>query len=202
MRTIWVLSIFIAAWMALRVPHWLRTFEIYRWRRALALDAHYKVYQQLFAPIDGFSLSREARRRHDAMEYVYGEIDFFSFIALLSQAKPDNKTLFYDLGSGTGKAVFACAMVFDVQESHGIECFSSLHHAAEDRRNTLARRPGYAKTAKKIHFLKDDFFNANLSQATLIFINATGFFGQRWADLSEKIEQSTQCAGVITTSKA
>ncbi|HBI21561.1 MAG TPA: hypothetical protein DDY37_03080 [Legionella sp.] len=188
--------------MALRAPHWWRTIEIYRWRRALGLDRHHTVYQQLFALVDGFSLSRDARRTQDAMEYVYGEIDFFSFIALLSQAKLDNHTIFYDLGSGTGKAVLACAMVFDVKESHGIERFPGLHHAAISLRNALALRPDYTAAAKKIHFLNDDFFNANVSQATLIFINATGFFGQRWTDLSMKIEQSTQCTVVITTSKA
>ena len=202
MRTIWVVLVFFAALVTLCCPRWLRTLEVYRWRRALALDKHHSVYLQLFAPINGFSLSRDARKTHDALEYVYGEIDFFSFIALLSLTRPNNNTIFYDLGSGTGKAVLACAMVFNVKESHGIERFPSLHHAAMGQREALALLPHYAIIAKKIYFLNDDFFNSNLSRATLIFINATGFFGQRWADISLIIEQSTQCETVITTSKA
>lgn len=202
MRTIWVVSIFITAWMTILLPRCYRTMQIYRWRRALSLDAHLAVYQQLFAPINGFSLSQAARKTQDALEYVYGEIDFLPFIALLSLTKPNNNTIFYDLGSGTGKAVLACAMVFNVKESHGIECFPTLYDAAMGQRNALSLLAPYAEMAKKIHFLNDDFFNANLSRATLIFINATGFFGQRWIDLSVKIEQSTQCEIIVTTSKA
>ena len=201
MRTTWYLLPFIACLIALLFLRGSKIVEIYRWRRALALDKHHAVYQQLFKSIDGFSLSKSARKTHDAMEYVYGEIDFFSFIALLSLTRPDSNTIFYDLGSGTGKAVFACAMVFPVRESHGIELFSLLHDAACSQRTALALLPDYAQTAKKIQFLNGDLFDSNFSRATLIFINATGFFGHRWIDLSHIIERSTACETIITTSK-
>lgn len=199
---IWFMLILSAFVSALLFFRWSKMWVIYRWRRALALDQHHAVYLALYQSIDGFLLSKDARKKQDAMEYVYGEIDFLSFIALLSLTQPDRNTIFYDLGSGTGKAVLACSMVFQVQESHGVELFASLHDAACGRRTALALLPHYAQTAKKIHLVQGDLFFLNWSRATLIFINATGFFGQRWVELSAMIEQSTACKTVITTSKA
>ena len=176
--------------------------SIMRWRRALSLDKHEAIYQQLFSGVNGFELSRQARQMHDAMEYVYGEIDFISFIALLSLTQPDKQTIFYDLGSGTGTAVLACAMVFDVRESHGIELFSSLHAVACRQQKALSQHLDYAAKAKTIHFTHNNFLHADLSHATLIFINATGFFGQTWSEISLQLEQMSRCTTVITTSKA
>ena len=68
-----------------------------------------------------------ARQKQDAIEYVYGEIEFLPFIALLSLDKPDSKTVFYDLGSGIGKAVLACAMVYPVHKSVGVELLPELY---------------------------------------------------------------------------
>lgn len=172
-----------------------------RWKKALKLGKHQAAYEHLFSQVDGFALSRQARSEHDALEYIYGEIDFISFIALLSLTKPDHTTVFYDLGSGTGKAVLACAMVFKVRESHGIELFASLHNAASQQQQSLSCLSDYTETAKTVHFTHGSFLHADLSKATLIFINATGFFGATWDAISQRLEQSTCDLTVITTSK-
>jgi hypothetical protein len=38
---------------------------------------------------------------------IYGEIDFLSFISVLKKINLDPGGTFYDLGSGSGRAVFA-----------------------------------------------------------------------------------------------
>lgn len=91
--------------------------KIRRWQDALAISKHLAVFQQLYADVNGFALSKKARLGGDAFEYVYGEIEFESFTALLSLCHPNSSTIFYDLGSGTGKAVLACAMVFNVKKA-------------------------------------------------------------------------------------
>jgi hypothetical protein len=156
----------------------------------------------LFSAVNGFELSRNARINHDAFEYVYGEICFAPFIALLSLAKPDENTVFYDLGSGIGKAVIACAMVYNVKSSCGVELFASLHQAACERHARLESTPDYKLVADKICFMNNNFLNRDLNKATLVFINATGLFGQTWEDLVKRLEQSTHCNTVITTSKS
>jgi len=178
-----------------------RQAKIKQWSNQLQLDKHILIYHRLFAPIDGFSLSRKARSTQDALEYVYGEIEFMTFIALLSLVKPGPHTVFYDLGSGTGKAVIACAMVFNVKKSCGIELFHELHTCAQTQQKNLAKVPTYLEITKNIHFIHDDFLTADFNDATLIFINATSFFGPSWEQLNARLAHANHCQTVITTSK-
>ena len=134
------------------------------------------------------------------MEYTYGEIDFISFIALLSLTNPDARTVFYDLGSGTGKAVIASAMVFNIK-SYGIEIFHQLHHAAQKQLQHLQNIADYQLNADNIHFINMNFLDADLNNATLIFINATALFGETWAALNQRLKQVKKNATIITTSK-
>ena len=196
-----LLILVITVLVALSYPRWRRHIRLKRFCKGLRLQEHLAYYRQLFENTDGFALSREARSTSDAMEYTYGEIDFVSFIALLSLTKPNSKTLFYDLGSGVGKAVLACAMVFDVQKSCGIELFSPLHNAACERKKWLARSPQYHDTARRVRFIQDNFLQADFSDATLIFINATAFFGPTWEQLTARLSETNAGTIVITTSK-
>jgi hypothetical protein len=181
---------------------WRRQVAIRRWRRALALDKHQAVYQQLFADVDGFRLSKRARTGQDAPEYLYGEIDFASFIALLSRCKPNPSTVFYDLGSGIGKTVLACAMVFEVKRSCGIELFASLHQRAILQQERLRQISGYQEKANRIEFKQGNFLEVQLLDASLIFINATAFFGETWRAISRQLEQIKPGSLVVSTSKA
>jgi hypothetical protein len=138
-------------------PRWYRQILIKKWYRGLNLYQHHLVYKQLYANVNGFILSRQARSQHDAIEFTYGEINFVSFIALLSLTKPNINTVFYDLGSGTGKAVLATAMVFKVHKSCGIELFAELHHAALDQKHRLQASVDYQERAKKINFIHANF---------------------------------------------
>ena len=198
----WILVSGLFILLALICPHWWRKITVKRWQLAHGLDKHQPVFTKLYADIDGFSLSRIARSQHDAIDYTYGEIDFLSFIALLSLAKPNHQTVFYDLGSGTGKAVLACAMVFNVQRSYGIELFESLNNAACTRQKVLRFLPEYAAISKTIHFIQGDFLHVDFNDATLVFINATGFIGQTWTEISARLTQTTRCTTVISTSKS
>ena len=174
---------------------------IKRWYNALSLKKHEESFQRLFASLDGFALSRQARIAHDAMEYTYGEIDFISFIGLLSLTHPTTDTVFYDLGSGTGKAVFATAMVFNVHKSCGIELFHTLHEAAIKQQQQLQQCLDYQDTAGSIHFINADFLHVDFSDATLIFINATALFGDTWIALNQRLNQTKSGTMIITTSK-
>ena len=176
-------------------------FKIYRWSRALKLNQHQSVFQDLYASINGYQISVKARQARDAFEYTYGEIDFISFIALLSLVHPNEHTRFYDLGSGTGKVVVACAIVFDVAYACGIEWFNLLHEQAIEQKNRLEQTTGYAKKAASIAFIQGDFLTHNFSEATLIFINATAFIGEIWDRLSDKLAQDARGAIIITVSK-
>lgn len=176
--------------------------NVKRWQKLLNLQKHEKIFYQLYEAGDnGFLLSQRARRKKNAIEYAYGEIEFISFIALLSLVKPDENTVFYDLGSGIGKAVIACSMVFPVHKSVGIEIFPELYLNACKIAEQLTSIKNYCGNTHKIQFIQGDFLESDLTEATLIFINATAFFGPLWEKLSEKINNLPHLQTVITTSK-
>jgi hypothetical protein len=187
--------------LALPSWRWQKQKPMKHWYRDLDLKKHLFVFNQLFSKINGFTLSQEARSTGDAMEYTYGEIDFVSFIALISLTHPSSNTVFYDLGSGTGKAVFACAMVFDIKKSCGIELFAPLHQAASSQQYQLHKIPEYRSKAKTIHLMNKNFLHADFNDATLIFINATALFGDTWITLTERLQQTAPSTIIITTSK-
>ena len=197
-----LLLIILVGLVILLIRKWQQRSTINRWRRALDLEQHHATFQQLYADLDGFALSKAARTSQDAIEYVYGEIIFEPFIALLSLCKPNSSTIFYDLGSGTGKAVLACAMVFDVKKSCGIELFASLCQSAKAQQQRLKEIPVYQARATRIEFKQGNIIGTPFDEATLIFINATAFFGENWQAISKQVEQVKPGCLVISTSKS
>lgn len=177
--------------------------RIKRWRQELALNQHEAVFRELYHPIDGYGLSRQAREGNDAIEYVYGEIEFEAFIALLTLCKPNSNTVFYDLGSGTGKAVIACGMVFPVKKSAGIELFEELYLASVEQKKLLSDLPAYQKAAEAVVFDHGDFLKYPLQDATLIFMNSTAFIGDYWLQVSKHLEQQLKPGAIVlSASKA
>lgn len=175
--------------------------RIKQWRRAFKLEVHLRHFQELYKRVDGFALSRQARAQNDAIEYIYGEIDFESFIALLSRFKLKAHSVFYDLGSGSGKAVIACAMVFNVRKSCGIELFQNLHHAAKRVQQGLSEFPEYYKVSKTLFFQHADFLEVSLQDATVVFINSSAFIGGYWVKISQYLERLPKGVIVFSTSK-
>lgn len=184
-----------------QVQNQIKQNKIKRWSQSLDLDHHAQVFEDLFRPTDGFLLSKQARQASDAFDYTYGEIEFLSFIALIALTHPDENTQFYDLGSGIGKATIACAMVFDLKKSCGVELFATLYEAAVELKKNLEHIPGYEQKAQCVEFIHDDFLKTDLSEATLIFINSTAFVGELWEQLSQRLADVAVGATIITISK-
>ncbi|HHQ8869421.1 TPA: methyltransferase [Legionella pneumophila] len=178
-----------------------KELRINRWQKKLNLRHHAQIFHLLYDDVNGFMISQQARKNRDAIEYVYGEIEFLPFTALLSMVNIDHNTVFYDLGSGTGKAVVACAMVYPVHKSIGVELFPNLHQCACERLQKLAAMEGYTESSKKISFILGDFLTVDLSEATLIFINSSTLFGATWEALNTRLNSLPQLSTVITTSK-
>lgn len=112
-------------------------FSQYSW---FVVEETLIAYEQVFSECsleNGKSLSREERERIDMVDakvrkkrslsqffflltilvclfqsLIYGEVDFRSFSQVLRLAQPLPGSTFYDLGSGTGRAVFAVLSLF------------------------------------------------------------------------------------------
>lgn len=196
-----ILTLLILFFIFISMPYIKRQLKIRDWYKHLQLKKHASVYQALYKDVNGFILSQKARLKQDALEYSYGEISFISFIALLSCAKPDKHAIFYDLGSGTGHTVLACAMVFNVKQSCGIELFSPLHETALIQKNRLSQIQGYKTRTNNIHLVHGDFLTVDFHDATIIFINTTTFIGEIWNKLKQKLINTKPDTIIITTSK-
>ena len=177
-------------------------FDISRWRKKLNLDPALAVLDEIGRDVDGFSLSVSARRDADAMDYVYGEICPEAFVAILSMVNANAATVFYDLGSGSGKAVLLAAMVFGVKKSVGIELFAQLNEAAALQLQRLKRYPNYQSQAEQVHFICGDYLALPFADADVVFISATALFGDAWQRLNQRLEELQDSALVITTTKA
>ena len=62
---------------------------------------------------------------------IYGEVDYHSFYRVLRKINAPAGSVFYDLGSGTGKAVFVARLTQDFSRCIGIEVLSALHQRAQ-----------------------------------------------------------------------
>src|SRR5882672_8410020 len=90
------------------------------------------LFDVLYRHVRGKAISTLARRLWGLQsdDFVYGEIEFPSFYLLLEKTKPQAGQVFYDLGSGSGKAVFAAALAFDFSKACGIELLPGLYQKA------------------------------------------------------------------------
>lgn len=167
--------------------------------------------ESIYKKINAEAISRRDRRRQSLMDdaYVYGEIDFLSFILILEKTKPQSGEIFYDLGSGAGKAVFAAALSYDFSKVYGIERLPGLYKLAQIQINkavTLAHlTPSWIKNyllkIKTIHFINGDFLQQDIADGDIIFINATCLNYYTWEKVVHKLTALKQGSRVIVTTK-
>lgn len=200
---IWIISsVVLLGLLAMQWSDYKTQQKLKAWRKLLAIDQRKRVFNTLFSKVNGFMLSHESRQiHHNEMAFVYGEIEFEPFIALLSMCQINQYSVFYDLGCGTGKAVIACEIVYNVRKSCGIELLPLLYEAATQLQQTLLDIPEYYSQARRIHFRLGNICDADILDATHVFINSTGFFGDLWKTISRQVETVKKGTIIVTTSK-
>jgi len=84
-----------------------------------------EIFNLLFEGVDGYKLSFESRNQLGFYDrgLTYGEIFFDTFYKMLEKTQPKEGEVFYDLGSGTGKAVFAAYFFFLFQRRLGLRFY-------------------------------------------------------------------------------
>lgn len=133
---------------------------------------------------EGKRISKADRARIQAAKMpstnlVYGEISFNSlgivlFEFVFRQEIPPPK-VFYDLGSGTGRGVFAAAVLGDfcLRKIVGIEVLHGLHEAAN--KVLKAYKKMFPKSDKEIVLHRSDFNLVDWSDGDVVFANSTCF---------------------------
>lgn len=146
----------------------------------------------------------------ESMDFIYGEIDFLAFFSILEKVKPQPSDIFYDLGSGTGKAVFAAAFFFDIARSCGIELVPILSEKANknlhESKCLLQNSPivlarDHLEDLSKIEFIQDSFLTYDFKEASMIYVAATSLNHDTWEALVEKLAYLNSGTRVMVATK-
>ncbi|CAM9320572.1 unnamed protein product, partial [Phaeothamnion confervicola] len=121
---------------------------------------------------------REAKQLTSCKSLIYGEVDYFSFARVLRRIRAPPGAVFYDLGSGTGRALFVARFTQDFSRCVGIELLESLHGAALgvcERFNRHFR--GYLSTTRPQHaaVYHGSFLDVDWRDGDVVFANSTCF---------------------------
>lgn len=166
----------------------------------------------IFKEINPHHISRLERNQNNFTDdsFIYGEIDFLSFFSLLEKTAPQPNEVFYDLGSGSGKAVFTAALQYDFSKVIGIEFLKSLHSVANNNIEKAERiiktydryfRSTYQQRISTINFNNGNFLDYDISNGDIIFINATCFHYYLWEKIIDSLTLLKPGSRIIVTSK-
>ncbi|OGK50722.1 hypothetical protein A3B50_04450 [Candidatus Roizmanbacteria bacterium RIFCSPLOWO2_01_FULL_40_42] len=164
------------------------------------------IMDTLYRDIQGYDLSFSARKKlqfHDK-GLTYGEIVPESFYKILSQVNPQKDEVFYDLGSGTGKAVLAASLFFPFSKTVGVELLDDLYDASQQvlqryQKEIIPRLN--TSNSPEIKFFQADFLDFDFSDADVIFAHATCFHDGQLRELLHKFEKLKKGARLIIVSK-
>lgn len=144
-------------------------------------DESQALYDELFSSTTlemGKTLSKDERDRkqlNDEKSLIYGEVEYDSFYRVLRKINSPGG-VFYDLGSGTGKAVFAARLTQDFTRCIGIEILQGLHRQAcvvLDRYNTSLRQYLCSGQSQQVALYEGSFLEYDWSDGDVVFANST-----------------------------
>lgn len=164
------------------------------------------ICETLYADIDGYGVSNIGRNTHNyrSRSFTYGEITPEAFYHLLKEADPKPGDVFYDLGSGTGKAVILAALTFPLSRAVGIEIVDSLYDASIsvlERYRSEVLRSQLLHNPPEVSFVMGNFLEHDLSNVDIIFAHSTCFDENLMSGLERKLDEVKKGARVITVTK-
>ncbi|MCX7881476.1 MAG: hypothetical protein N2482_03145 [Patescibacteria group bacterium] len=163
-----------------------------------------EIFNSLFQGVDGYQISFQARKKLGFYDrsLTYGEINFDSFYEIIKMINSKKEDVFYDLGSGTGKAVLASHLLFDFKKSIGIEILDNLYEISLSIKEKYEReiKPGLVneKIMGEIDFVLGDILETDFSEADIVFANSTCFPDEIMNNLEQKLLTLKKGARIIT----
>lgn len=168
----------------------------------MELGAAQKIFDQLFSEVNGFQLSYSLQNLENNedirnRDLTYGEIDFQGFFKILLDVPGiQERKVFYDLGSGVGKAVVAAALLGAFEEVVGVEILPGLHREAVKVSEFLPT------VNSQITFLQKNFLEVDLSRADLVYTHSTCFSKDLMCAMEKAFESLPAGAIVLTVSQS
>lgn len=138
---------------------------------------------------------------------TYGEIDFKSFFLILQRFSSTRGRTFYDLGSGTGRALIEARLLCDFDECIGIEILSSLHKKAVEVVNGFDQSRfrdvlSVSVPSKDVKVFEGSILEDDWSDGDFIFANSTCFSLDLMDSISKVGEKLRPGSIFVTFTKA
>ncbi|HEX8823337.1 MAG TPA: SAM-dependent methyltransferase [Archangium sp.] len=162
-----------------------------------------EIFEQLYSGFSGYDVARQEKERLGLQEAAttYGEVVPPAFLEVVREATPKEGEVFFDLGSGTGKATFLAALAFPFGRVVGIELLPGLGDTA---RKVLSRydaevRPRLSPEHQnqRIEFIDGDFLQQDFSVADVVFAHGTCYGHELIEQLTHKLKELKPGARVI-----
>jgi len=131
-------------------------------------------------------------------EMIYGEITFTALTTLLSVLGASRQDHFFDLGSGTGKAVLQAALQHRVASSTGVELVHERHAVAQRALRLLHAPQGSTTTAVNVSFHHRSMLETDLSFASIVYVNSLALAAGTLSRLGEKLREVPRGAFVAS----
>ncbi|ETV92550.1 hypothetical protein H310_13214 [Aphanomyces invadans] len=158
-------------------------------------------------------ISRNERRANGYVSstLVYGEIDFRHFRTVFASILKRHDVLskpggvFLDIGCGSGRPVFAAALLHDFDECVGYEILEGLAHVAMDvaaiwhREKKDANLPPLKKRTRIVIHHDDATAVGDWPSADFIFCNSTCFDERLMRAVSKHAIAAVKAGGVVVT---
>jgi len=164
-----------------------------------------KLFETLYSGINGYTISSEARSKIARVDkaYTYGEVVAESFYQMIHRMSPKKGEVFYDLGSGTGKAIILASLFFEFSKCIGIEILEDLHKISKE---LLARfhhetASVLTKDPSIVDFVNADFLQYDFTDGDIFFIHATCFPDELMDKLTKKLRLLKKGARIIMVTK-
>jgi len=162
-----------------------------------------EIFEQLYSGFSGYDIARTEKERTGLKDAgtTYGEVVPGAFIEVLREADPKPGEVFFDLGSGTGKATILAALAYPFSRVVGVELLPGLGDAA---RQVLARYDAQVRPRltpehqqQRIEFIDGNFLEQDLSSADVLFAHGTCYGPETMAQLTQKLTEMHTGARVV-----
>ena len=169
-----------------------------------------RILEELYKKVHAKSSSIRYRLLHliQNKEFIYGEIDFLSFYTILERTFPSTKDVFYDLGSGSGKAVLSAILFFNVNKSIGIELLPPLYEQSNTQLEKAIKQfqkhddeKEYLPQMEHVQFFNDSFSHYDFGDADIIYVAATCLSDPTWNELISKMAGLKPGSRIIVTTR-
>lgn len=137
-------------------------------------------------------------KQQDAKAATYNEIKPKAFLEMMKtvDAKPGMK--FYDLGSGTGKVVYAAWLLG--MDATGVEAIEKRYHTScSVMKKALAQQKHKDVKQGTAHFMHDNFMTMDFSDADILYADSAMFTKPIMDRLGEISQTLKKGAKIITT---